>query len=99
MPFLPDDYLERVVIGKPLYPCSINSLPRKLRIKTIEVLSIHQLAPEVSNIGDPVKVQDRRGVARLLLGDANDDEGVRADCGICRSTELNRYGLVVLLSE
>lgn len=37
------------------------------------------------------------GVAGLLLG--GDDEGVRAECGVVRSTELDRYGLVTLLSE
>jgi hypothetical protein len=41
---------------QPLYPSSINSLPRKLRIKTIEVLHIYPLAPEVSNIRDAGKV-------------------------------------------
>jgi hypothetical protein len=50
-----------VVMSQPLYLSSIKSLPRKLRIKTIEVLNIYPLAPEVSNIRGIAKIQGRRG--------------------------------------
>jgi hypothetical protein len=39
------------------------------------------------------------GVAGLLLGEVAGDDGLRAEYGVCNLTELEKYRLVVLMSD